>query len=260
MMKKRLSKREERYTAYHEAGHAVAHYLFGQEIDFITIVPDYEKGEFGRVQPKGAKTFRPVERLNHAPTIVDARLDFEREIIIYLAGYVAEVNYRGGNKGGNCGMVAKINFLRFGSNIKLDSPDDPTMDNDLDKVRAFFTCFFSLHHNVVDKNSENDAYLRWLWFRTVNIITTKETWAAVKALATTLLEKKRLTGSQAKKIMSKLVSYRMSSLLHLTGEKAKEILREDNTRIKPIPAEEVIVINGLKILTRKHRLTPDELR
>ena len=216
------NKREERLTAYHEAGHAVAYYHLGLNIKFITIVPDHEQRVYGRVQPTGSRTFSPLERFGGAPSVLDARLDLEREVIINLAGYAAEINYSGQNS-----IVARVNLLRFGERLRVNSDEDPSGDGDLNRSRMYFFSLPMLHADVWAKDKEHDAYLKWLWYRAVNIVTAKESWAAVKALATALLEKKRLTGQQAKKIMAKEILFRMFHFLHHNAERAEAVTNED---------------------------------
>jgi hypothetical protein len=221
--KKRVGKRVERLTAYHEAGHAVAFYLFGRDLEFVSIVADFEKGEFGRTQPVGEPS-NPFIRFN-APSVLDARMDFEREIIINLAGYVAEINCR--NK-----RSAHINLLYVGHHLKLNSTEDPTGDGDLDETRMLFACFPLLHIDVLDKDAEHNAYLRWLWYRTVNIITQEHHWNAVEALAATLLKDKRVNGRQARSIISKKIPLRLFHLFHFSGKEAMAISKADQKRGK----------------------------
>lgn len=49
---RKFFKEQQRPTAYHEAGHAVCHYIFGVELDWVAIQGDPLEGyEFGRTQP-----------------------------------------------------------------------------------------------------------------------------------------------------------------------------------------------------------------
>lgn len=207
--RKKFSKQEERLTAYHEAGHAVAFYLFGKKIKSITIIPNYEQGAYGYTKPTGGK-FIPVHRFSDAPSVLEARLDFERMVIISFAGYVAEIKsrYKGDTE------ISQLNLLRPGITVKLKAHDDPTGDGDLNQVRVLFSAFniyrlYSFHLNHPQQQNEDEFYFRWLWVRAINIITEEVAWQAVESLAAALLEHKKLTGRQVHKILesSKLNQY-----------------------------------------------------
>src|ERR1051326_6906849 len=199
--RKKFSKQEERLTAYHEAGHVVAFYLFGKKIKSVTIIPDYERGAYGYTQTTGGKFF-PLQRFSEAPSVLEARLDFERMIIISFAGYVAEIKsrYKGDTE------ISQINLLSRGIAVKLRSNEDPTGDGDFEHVRILFSAFntyrlFSFHLNHPQQRNEDEFYFRWLWVRAINIITEEVAWQAVESLAAALLEHKKLTGRQIHKIL-----------------------------------------------------------
>ena len=88
---KRAARNELASTAYHEAGHAVAHFVLGRRIDRVTIVPG--NGYLGRVQgrvlPKSWSPqqgdFRPPRELRAA----------ENLLTCLLAGPTAEARFRG---------------------------------------------------------------------------------------------------------------------------------------------------------------------
>lgn len=223
MKKRKLSKLQERLTAYHEAGHALAYYLFDIKLKFITIIPDFEKGELGRTQPV-EKGFIPLQRFISAPSVLESRIDFERLIITSFAGYAAEIKYRHRQSK----SLANINLGRVGKEIKLYSGEEPTSDGDFKKIRILFESFIHIRNGFSMERFEHESYYQWLWFRTANIISRDESWNAIDALAQVLLEKKEITGKQAEKILSKHNFNRLTtSGLHLTGEKMDELLERD---------------------------------
>ena len=78
----------ERATAYHEAGHAVARFVLGRRIDRVSIVPDDES--LGHV--RGYVLRKIGEDWNY--TLRDVQL-LEDEIVSILAGAVAETRLTG---------------------------------------------------------------------------------------------------------------------------------------------------------------------
>lgn len=223
---KKYSKFQERVTAYHEAGHAVANYLFGRELEFVTIIPNFEKGEFGRTQPVGEPTFCPSLTFGTMFS-VEGRMEFEREIIISLAGYIAEINYRSRrNK-----FSAMLNLSTAAKNLKLYSSEFPLDDGDFNCIRICFDSYLFLNNSeyLLGKD-ERESYLHYLWMRTVNMLTLKNIWNAVKAVAEALLEKKILNGKEAKRIMAKSIPHRwFFSSFCLTGKQLEVLLKEDKS-------------------------------
>ncbi len=97
--KKVKATKEEVSTAYHEAGHAVAAYLLKRSFNYVTIVPDEEKGSLGHVRFRGfGENFDPA--FDYSPQM---RLRLEREIICSLAGDAAESIHLGRRIGGSYG-------------------------------------------------------------------------------------------------------------------------------------------------------------
>ena len=75
----------EKETAYHEAGHAVVHFLLGIENEHISIVQD--ENSAGRViaKPTAIDNFVPDAYLNY-----DGFMYIENQVLSYLAGLAAE--------------------------------------------------------------------------------------------------------------------------------------------------------------------------
>lgn len=222
MPTKKLSKYQERLTAYHEAGHALAFYLFGVKLKFVTIIPDFENGEYGRTQP-AEKPFSPFIRFNNAPSVLDARIDFEQLVITSFAGYAAEIKYRHRKSESS----ANMNLASVGNQIKLYSEEDPSVDGDFSHVRIYFESFVYMRNGFSMEKSEAQYYYQWLWFRTAKIISQERSWNAIDALAKMLLEKKRITGKQAEDTMSEHISRPHSvSWMHLSSEQIKQLSKK----------------------------------
>ncbi len=153
-------------TAYHEAGHAVAHYFLHLPFKYLTIEP--EKDSLGHV--KGfppPKSFRPeidedTKTLNR----------IEKNIIAYYAGNATEFIHTG-----------KLNKIGVGSD------NQNAMD---------------LAINYCGGPEETEAFLNWMWERTINWLQNPSShWNAVETLAQELLKKRRLTSKEAKQIIIK---------------------------------------------------------
>lgn len=227
MATKKISKLQERLTAYHEAGHALAFYLFGKKLKFITIIPDFEKDELGRTQPT-EKPCIPFIRFTSAPSVLEARMDFEQLVIISFAGQAAEIKYRNRNSK----SAANISLGLFGRQIKLYSTEDPSLDGDFRAVRIYFASFVYMKNGFSMEKAEEENYYEWLWFRTANIISQESSWNAIDALAQVLLEKKRIEGKEAEEILSEHISLPNSvSWMHLTPKQYKVLAKrsEKNT-------------------------------
>lgn len=224
---KKLSKSEEKRTAYHEAGHAVAYFLFGEEIEFITIIPDYEKGYAGKVQPVGEESFIPFWRFQKAPSVIEARTDFERLVITPLAGYVAEI--KGGRK---LGEITRLKLLGAGKYLKLRAEDDPTFDGDFEAVRILSQQFGPFYTGFLFQDVELECYLQWLWIRTVNLITAGNTWNAVETLTAALLEHKKLTGKQAREVLMGQPLDIAGSFLHVDKKQVRFLMQNWSITLK----------------------------
>jgi hypothetical protein len=84
-------------TAYHEAGHAVAAWCYGQlkKRDYVTIVPDARRGSLGHLR-NPPRFISEIQREGRASG--RATLQAEKFVVACLAGNVAECRYRGGKK------------------------------------------------------------------------------------------------------------------------------------------------------------------
>jgi len=222
---KKLSKLQERLTAFHEAGHAVAHYLFGDELDYVTIIPNFEKGELGRTQPV-RKTFCPEIDFGYTFSM-DGRAAFEREVITSLAGHIAEIKHRHRRSK----FSTALSLSMTGRKLELYSDKFPLGDGDFHTVRECFDGYTLLNNSeFLLGQQEREIYFQYLWLRTVNMITSEQSWNAVTAVAEALLIKKRLRGKEAKKIMAEKIPFRhFINWLNLTSEQIQPLFEEDCT-------------------------------
>jgi hypothetical protein len=83
-----------RYTAYHEAGHAVAAFRLNRSVRKLSIIPDETTGNLGLTQNTATKVDEDSNRFAAFA---------ERQIVILFAGGAAEAKHRGQNdhKGAN---------------------------------------------------------------------------------------------------------------------------------------------------------------
>lgn len=145
------------------------------------------------------------------------RLEFEREVIISFAGLIAEIWYA--NKENPLEAHKK---LREAADEWIDLicefPDDD-YEGDLDTVCSYYKWFWPLTFPVRDPDTDH-FYFDWLWHRTINIITDKQTWAAVDAIAKRLVK----TGIIERRDLYPLLKENVSStVFHLMHCSPKEI-------------------------------------
>lgn len=222
---KRVSNLQERITAHHEAGHAVAYYLFGEELAYVTIVPDVKKGSLGLTQPL-VGSFNTSLKFN-CPPFIEGRLAFEREVIVSMAGHVAEIKYRHRrNK-----LAAVLSLLDVINTAKLYTDNYPIDDGDFNHIDLFFKRLEKLNQSgMLLKEDEHICYFQWLWLRTINMLTAAECWSATEAVATELLRRKKISGKEVKKIIAANIPSRLKhSSLNLTGKQMAVLMMEDSS-------------------------------
>lgn len=143
-------------TALHEAGHVVASVALGRKVRSATIVPEGDR--LGSV-----RTSR-LRRLDPAATDRRMRMTIEREVMILLAGSVAEQLAGAGPHGGRRDRRDALALVGF----------------------------------LSGSASEEEAYVRWLRERTRTLL--RIHWAAVQAVAKALLAKGTLNGASVREI------------------------------------------------------------
>jgi ATP-dependent Zn protease len=160
---KRLSKLE--LTAYHEAGHAVASLDLRRSIQTVTVIPDPDQDSLGHVKhhklPNGEWLLEEMESGNPRRSFV------EREIIIGIAGEVAETVARG----------KRLNQV-IGS---------------YEWEQAFAGAGM-----VSGSHDEAWAHMMWLTEHTKNLLTSQ--WSLVEEIAKALMVKKTLTGREVRQL------------------------------------------------------------
>lgn len=158
---------DETVVAYHEAGHAVAAFDQHLRYKYISIIPD-DKGTFGRV----LLSLHPDDSIFHIGYLNDSgRLYFERRIVTYFAGYVAEAKHQ---------------------DIELDFEGEYGADWENALEHAHFAC---------GSFTEELAFAEWLFHRTVVMFKISHNWKMVEALAAELIKQKKIGYQASRKIM-----------------------------------------------------------
>lgn len=155
-------------TAYHEAGHAVAHHYLFLSFKYVSIIPDEQEGTLGHVQSKYPESFRPDFEISNRN-----RLRLEREIMACLAGHAAEIIYSGHE-----------NWV------------GASQDNHLAIHLALY---------VTKSNEEIEAFIKWMQIRTMELLKNPIKWLVVESVAEELLKNKRLKAKDVKRIISVVV-------------------------------------------------------
>ena len=167
MASKPLKMKKLEKVAYHEAGHAVAAFLMRRSFSYVTIKPD--ESSFGHI-------FYQKFRDSFNPDYVEdykIRRPLEKAIITGLAGHVAEKIYS-----------------------KQENYE--TSEND-------FHVAVDLASYLCGSNEEIEAYIKWLYIRTKNMLEHPNNWCKVKAFAEELLDHRRIGYVKARKIMKDAV-------------------------------------------------------
>jgi hypothetical protein len=146
-------------TAYHEAGHAVVSFGVGRGVRRVTIIPDGDS--LGHITNHGLPAFHPDYKTDGA-----TRRRVEQCVMISLAGAIAEARFKGHRR-------------RLGDGA------------DLAQV-------FDLASYMVGETEELNAYVRWLWLRTRNLLEVH--WPVVEHFAAELLARRHLTGREARAV------------------------------------------------------------
>lgn len=148
-----MTLKSKKAVAYHEAGHGVAACLTHKRFKIISIVPDEEA--FGKCITIPWKNFHPDYETG-SRTILRTKT----AIFISLAGPVAE--------------------CEFTKTKKLSKSFD---DFKIALEMAYYLC---------GSTEEAEAYLRFMWEQTKNIVTLDHNWKAIEVVANALLEEKAL--------------------------------------------------------------------
>ena len=156
--------------AYHEAGHAVACYVFHRRFSKVTIVSDdnfdgqvkfSDSYWLTNFEPDTIKTFTPVIRNR-----------IEEEVMIWFAGMVVESHLTGKSDYGG-----------------LQDQDDA----------------IGLLEYLVYSPEELIPYVDWLFVRIQGLLTTLPYWDAIEDLAKELLANKEMGYRKARKIIKSAI-------------------------------------------------------
>lgn len=169
-------------TAYHESGHAVAAYLMNLEFDKVTIIPNYEENYCG------ACILRDKIEIN--TNIVEDLPKAMRILSFGAGGPVAKALFTGN--------YGKMTFDIVDNLIKIINSECP-YDSDCGQMKIIVENYFS-----------KDSMISIVMYRSVigDIATEfkkRYVWAAVKALANALLEKREIYYDPAIGIISKYI-------------------------------------------------------
>lgn len=153
-------------TAYHEAGHAIMAWYLNRKIKSVSILKNEDS--LGRTNYKGWKAKIDTNEVSEER----ARPYIEKAILVGLAGEVAEHIYTG-----------RHNWR--GSSGDYDA--------------ALRLAMLLIH----DLEDELPAYIKWLRLRARNILQVASHWHALKTLAEALLERKEMSGAEARETIFK---------------------------------------------------------
>jgi hypothetical protein len=181
-------------TAYHEAGHAVAHVMLGEDFDYVTIVPnDDSAGYIEMTRPADI-----VEAWQNGDRLDNARVTqyTEHELIGILAGSEAQrlffprCQWRAGH-----GIVEAVDLtLPHGLGVK-PKPNMTIMTDGGDAQNAW-RLVLDLHDGDADVAREHYVYLG---FRTRALVRAHRD--KIDRVAQALLKHKTLSADQARTAM-----------------------------------------------------------
>jgi ATP-dependent Zn protease len=161
-----MSKSRIKKTAYHEAGHAVAHCFLHLPFKYVTI----EQGEdsLGNVTPfTHPKSFRP-DLYDDWKT----RKRIEHQIMTCFAGHAAELAFSGRKswKGASSDNHEAVNLASY----------------------------------LCGSVKQTEVYLNWMWERTFDWVKQPLHWRVIRVVAENLLTKKNLKAHEVRRIIYNL--------------------------------------------------------
>jgi hypothetical protein len=157
--------REELYTAYHEAGHAVVAKVNGIRVTGITIIPNRDTFTLGMVNTSNILYHKAIDSTSSTAD----RWRMERVVQVGLAGIIAEQKHQ------------RDNNLRR----RVKGIADGDYERAINTVRHF-----------CGSDAEVEAYLNLLAEQTKTILNDDENWNAVEKLTLVLIEKKKLSARE----------------------------------------------------------------
>ncbi len=171
--KRRLTRLER--TAYHEAGHVVAHCLLRLPFAYVTIVPDEEC--LGHVHGTESSK-RNREALEFGPPSLRVCDYWQRQIIAMYAGEAVTKHITGRHdwRGG-----------------RRDHHD--VMD---------------ISMRLCGNEKEWNAYMAWLGLQATGIITAPSQWKAVEAVAKALLVEKKISAQRCRRLVKEACTIKVA--------------------------------------------------
>jgi ATP-dependent Zn protease len=165
----RLMTNIEQATAYHEAGHAVAHYLLRRagRLREVTIVPDAQRGTPGR-----APRWTDPYDLDDGPWSDLVKVRLQHEAMVLLAGGIAERRFAG----------------------RTDQADT---QSDYEKAAELALAISGSEHAA-------DAFLDWLGTVTEDLVADR--WPAVEAIAAALLQQRTLSAHDVDQLVTEALT------------------------------------------------------
>lgn len=164
-------------VAYHEAGHAVAFYVFGDGVEWV------------RIYSPTAKERGGVKRRRKPPGLSDTKSRTMREVLATMAGRVAERLHYGRRR--------RLHWL---------SSDGRACEEYIERLtgrHAVHAVGLNLPPEMVRENREHArlcrAYEKLLEHRTERLL--RACWPAVDAVARALLDERKLTGARVRQLI-----------------------------------------------------------
>jgi hypothetical protein len=159
-------------TAYHEAGHAVVHLHFSHPLKRITIKEEGDAaGYVSHHYPS-----RLVEQIDLDQITPARRLRVEEEIIGSYAGQFA---------------LRRLGVRKWRTGAGQDERDAAEL--------AWRVC-------GMENQRSGMAFMRWCKVRAEDLLARDDIWAAIKALASSLLQRGTISGRDARRIVQEALT------------------------------------------------------
>jgi hypothetical protein len=210
-------------TAYHEAGHVVAHYLLKIGFRYATIIPS--ENALGCVVWGQSFSRKTLENFDAGEYTLRECDRVKKFIMVLLAGGEAEKEFINSDNFKyltiDCDEDGPLDVIILGledlfsiSDV-LNRPRKEIPEDFFEQVRI--ECYnelfdiAKLSNCVINGRRAQEAYLKWLELETRRLITRPRNWLAVERVAEALLEKKTLTSKKARVIIRKALDEYVNS-------------------------------------------------
>ena len=176
-------------TAYHEAGHAMAHCLLGFRIARVSIIPDHEEGNLGCVTgyKRSHKTREFIENYRPFPSgrVESGKIArWHDEVVCLLAGMEAVRLFMPGSR------------FRYGTAKFMPGSGSKryVIGGDAHDVTDILSRFHP--------EDEMQLVYRWLAWRARNLVGHRFARPGIEALAKALIEKREMSGKEARSVIA----------------------------------------------------------